>query len=553
MRCALACLVLALGLAACRDHAAPPPPEPAFAGLALDLTPDPVRGDLGVEVRLPEGRAAGVTALAVARSWADTRGVDAIEDLQARDADGEIRVTARVEPDGPDRVYALSRPPRGGLAVRYRARGESSRFAVRVGRDRLSAVGHAFLVLPRLGEAVPARVRFHLEALGPGAEGASSFGFGAEVTTTATTEELGHAVYVAGRLWVEEPEQGAGGAVVGKRLIIVGDPPFDGRTAFRTAMTTLSAVDQLFGGAPDPLEPFTFLLVPEPGLGRAHDGASLTRSLGLWFDPRRGLDPEIELTLAHELLHRWLGGAVRLVEADGRDAAWFTEGFTVHLARRVVLDAGLVTPADLVTDVRRTLGDPPPGEQTLPIDYRRGAQWAAFFDAALRRQSGGARSLADVVRDLVTRAREEKTLRLPVTALREALTHDLGPPGALDFDRLTGHPNDPVDLPDGAFGPCFKRVVQERTGFELGFEPSGITGSTGMVRGLVRGSAAARAGVREGAVVLALKIPREEDALRAGAEVELTLGEGRARKRVRYRPIGKKVTARWEATRCAPR
>ncbi|MFT3772380.1 MAG: hypothetical protein QM820_43860 [Minicystis sp.] len=550
MRRAFAPILLALGLAACRDRGSPaPPPEPPFAGLALDFTPDPARGDLGVEVRLPADRAAAVTELAVARSWADTRGVDAVDDLAARDAEGEIRVVARVDPDGPDRIFNLTRPPRGGLAIRYRARGAASRFAVRVARDRMSAVGHAFLLLPRVGGAVPARIRFHLGALGRGAEGASSFGFGNEVTTTATTEELGHAAYVAGRLWIEEPEKSAPPAEAGKRLVIAGDPPFDGRTAFRFAMSTLAATDRLFGGAPEPAERLTFLLVPEPGLGREHDGAYLTRSLALWFDAKRGLDPEIELTVAHELIHRFLGGTVRLVDEGGRDAAWFTEGFTVHFARRLLLDEGIVRPADMLADVRRTLGDPPPGEQPPPIEYRRGAQWAAFFDASLRRASGGARTLADVVRALLARARAEGKIRLPVSALRDLLVHDLGPQGGADFDRLIGHPNTPFELPEGAFGPCFKRAVRETTGFELGFEP--LRGSTGLVYGLVKGSAADRAGVREGALILSARIPREEDALRGGAEVDLFIAEGRGRKRVRYKPIGKKTTVTWEVAACA--
>ncbi|APR75424.1 Hypothetical protein A7982_00770 [Minicystis rosea] len=546
MRRALASLFFALSLVACRDRAAPK--EPPFAGLTLDLTPDPARGDLAVEVRVPADRAASITTLAVARTWADTRGVDAVDDLAARDEGGDLRVVARVEPEGPDRLFDLARPPRGALAIRYRARGGTSRFAVRVTRDRMSAVGHAFLLLPRIGGAVPTRIRFHLDGLGRGADAASSFGFGTEVTTSTTIEELGHAAYVAGRLWIEEPQKDAP-TEAGKRLVVVGEPPFDGRTAFQSCLSTLAATDRLVGVTSDAAERFTFLLVPEPGLGNAHDGAHLTRSFALWFDAARGLDPEIRLTVAHELLHRHLGTSLRLVDDDGRDATWFSEGFTVHLARRLVLEEGMVKPRDLLPDLHRTLGDPLPGEQLAPIDYRRGAQWAAFFDAALRRASGGARSIVDIVRDLGARARAERTSKLPVTALRDALAHDLGPQGAADFDRLIGHPNAVFDLPDGAFGPCFRRVTRESTAFDLGFEP--LRGSTGLVHGLVKGSAAERAGVREGALVLSAKIPREEDALRGGAEVELTFGEGRGKKRVRYKPVGKKTSVTWGVAPCA--
>jgi predicted metalloprotease with PDZ domain len=415
----------------------------------------------------------------------------------------------------------------------------------------MSAVGHAFLLLPRLAGAVPARVRFHLGPFGRGAEAASSLGFGADVTTTATIEELGHAAYVAGKLWIEQPEKDAPAAEAGKSLVIVGGPPFDGRTAWRTCLATMAATDRIFGGPPEAGERFTFLLVPEPGIGRAHDGAHLTRSLGLWFDPRRGLDPEITLTIAHELTHRFLGGTVRLVDEGGRDAAWFSEGFTVHFARRALLDAGLATPADLIADVRRTLGEPAPGEAPLPADYRRGAQWAAYLDAALRRASGGARSLDDVARALVARARSEGATRLPVAALREALAKDLGPKGAADLDRLLAHPDAPVDLPDDAFGPCFKRTTRQESAFDLGFDRDGLHGGSGLVHGLVKGSAADRAGVREGALILSATIPGEDEALRQRAEVELLFADGKGQKRVRYRPVGKRTTARWETAPCA--
>jgi predicted metalloprotease with PDZ domain len=540
-------LCLALGVAGCRDRGAPA--EPPFAGLSIDLTPDPGRGAIGVEVRLSADRAASVKQLSVARSWADTRGFDAIDDLAAQDADGPLPVKARVEPEGPDVIFDLARPARGALSIGYRARGGRSRFETHVTPERASAVGHAFLLLPRIEGAFPARVRFHVGPLGRGAEAASSFGFGAEVTTTATTEDLGRAAYVAGRLWIEQPAKDAPAAEAGKRLVIVGEPPFDGRTAWRTCMSTLAAVDRLFGApAETAAERFTFMLVPEPGLGKAHDGAYLTRSLGLWFDPRRGLDAGIRLTVAHELVHRWLGDAVRLVDGDERDATWFSEGFTVHFARRVLLDAGLAKPADVLVDIRRTLGEPPPGEEQSPREYRRGAQWAAFLDAALRRASGGARSLDDVARELVQRARSEQKVRLPVAALREILARDLGPQGAADFDRLLDRPDTPVDLPEGAFGPCFRRVARDTTVFELGFE--GLRGTGGRVHAVVKGSAAERAGLREGMVVQWSKVPREEDALR-GAEVELSIGESRHGKRIKYRPIGKKALVSWEVAPCA--
>ncbi len=544
------CLLLALLLSACGPRAAPGPDggapaarEPPWPGLTLDLTPDPERREVAVEVRLAGDRAASVTEVSIARAWADTRAAEALVGLHASDAQGDLHLQPRRDDGGPDDVYALARAPRGELVVRYRARGDqgASRFALRVAPDRVSGVGHAFLLLPRVDAPIAARVRIHTGALARGADAASSFGFGGEVVTTATSEDLAHAVYVAGMLWRE----GEGG----RQLVVLGNPPFDTRTAFAHAVAEGAAVNRFFGAAFAEPEPFTFVLVGQPGLGRAHDGAYLTRSVGVWFDARQHLDGELDLVLAHELVHRFLGGTVRLVGRGGREATWFSEGFTVHAARRALLQAGLLSPADFAADVNRVAGESAAGEEQLPAEYRRGALHAAWLDTAIRRASHGARSLDDVLRALTAEARAAGKASLPVAALREALVREVGAEGGTAVDRLDAGDAAPP-LPDDAFGPCARRRVREARGFELGFDRRSLAGTPALVRGLVKASAAERAGLREGALVLTSRVPSESDALSdsgAPREVELWLADG---KRVRYRPVGTKRETTWEAAPC---
>jgi predicted metalloprotease with PDZ domain len=553
VRRAILPLLLGLGLApclagACRGGDAPGASEPAWPGLTLDLTPDPARGEVGVELRLSGERAAAVTELGVARAWGDTHGVDAIGELRARDADGELALTPR-SGEGPDHLFALARAPRGGeLRVRYRARAgrESSRFGLRLDQDRLSGVGHAFLLLPRVGASIPARIRFHLGAMRPGVEGASSFGRGDAVTTTATSEELAHAAYVAGKLWVEEPARTED---AGKSLVVLGNPPFDTRTAFDRVVAELRAVDRFFGREPAPA-PFTFLLIGEPGAGDAHEGAALTRSLGVWLDAARRFDGELSIAVAHELVHRFLGESVRLVQPDGREAMWFSEGFTVHFARKLLLDGGMITPADFLADLRGTVDEPAAAEGPRARDYRRGALLAAAVDSAVRARSLGARSLDDVVRGLLGQARAAGRPELPVAALRAAVERDVSPAALAELDRMQARPDDPVDLPGDAFGPCFHRALRESSGFDLGFDRESLSGTPAIIRGLVKGSAADRAGVREGALVIASRLPSPADAAGGRAEVDLTLADRGGGKRVRYRPVGTRRALVWEAKAC---
>jgi hypothetical protein len=164
--------------AACRGPDASTIPAHAEAppGLTLDLAPDPEHGEVAVTVRVSADRAARVRELTVARTWADTRGAEAILAPHARDADGEVRLTPRPDDGGPDVVYTRGRAPRGELSLRYRAAATTgrSRLALRIAEARMSGVGHAFLLLPRIDEPVPARVRIRVERLRRGADAASA-------------------------------------------------------------------------------------------------------------------------------------------------------------------------------------------------------------------------------------------------------------------------------------------------------------------------------------------------------------------------------------------
>jgi predicted metalloprotease with PDZ domain len=578
-------IALGLALGACREHRGAAvdagPAEPAWPGLTLDLTPDPAAGAVDVAIRLSGDAAAKVTSLDVARTWADTRGADAVQAVTARDGDGDLPLRDGPE-GGPDRLYVPTRAPRGGeLAIRYRARanGDTSRFGLHLGRDRQSGVGHAFLLLPRLASAVPVRIRWHLEALGPGAAAATSFGVGPLVVTRATSEELGQAAYLAGPTHVEEPlpslPSAAAAADAGAspapapRLVVLGAPAFDTRAAFYWSASALATVGRFFErpavAAAPAADPFSFLLVAQPGLGGDHDGAALTGSFALWFDEGRAFDAGLKSVVAHELTHRYLGGALRLEDESGHEAAWFSEGFTVHLARRWLLESGMVTPRDVLGDLRRTMDDrASPGRLEACAassgarsqdDYRRGARYAALTDAAIKRASSGQRGIDDLVRELLARGRAERRAAFPVSVFREAVQRELGDAGGATFDEVITR-GEPAPLPDDAFGPCFRRVSREESFFELGFDRRSLLKTPAIVTGVVHGSAAEKAGLHEGALVLLARVPGEDTVTLRGArkaEVVLTIAGRGSGKKIRYRPWTKRPVVSWEAQECATR
>jgi hypothetical protein len=542
----LALVALTL-LGACGEPRAEPNAGAKVADpeLAVDLAPEIGFGALLVTVRVAGPVASSVRELRVAKAWADTHAGDVLSDIEARDAAGKLEV-GQPSDDGPDRVYPLLRSPEGTeLTVLYRASGRgaaSSNLALRVGPDQISGVGHSFLLLPPIRERMPAVVRWHISSLGQGAGSASSLGVGTEVRAEATSEELAHAAYVAGPLAVAE---GKGG----ERMVLLGKAELDVGAVLDWTSRVRGVAARIFegDGPRDPnADQFLFILVAQPGMGRSHDGAHLSRSLALWFDGSRPLDPPLRIAIAHELMHRWIGASVRLDDERGRPAKWFAEGFAVHYARRVLFDEKLITPKDFAEDLRRTID---PGREVRDEAYRRGALYAAHLDAAIRARSRGKRSLDDVVRGLLQAARARKSEVLPLSALRDVVVGELGEAAGEELDEAVVRGSRSITLPNDAFGPCIKRRRAKEMVFDLGFDPASLKGDPGVTRGVVKGSAAARAGLRDGLIVIDAKLPDEGDPDKT-REVEITVAGSRGARKIRFMPLYKKDVVRWSTWPC---
>lgn len=124
-------------------------------------------------------------------------------------------------------------------------------------------------------------------------------------------------------------------------------------------------------------------------------------------------------TLVHELLHHWIGGQIAPVEHDSM--AWFTEGFTEYYANIATARSGAVRPDLLLRKFNNqvagylyffesplfsgvTLADAgrKKGSYRFGV-YNGGWALALFLDVHLRTETGGRRSLDDVMRLLYAR------------------------------------------------------------------------------------------------------------------------------------------------------
>jgi predicted metalloprotease with PDZ domain len=255
----------------------------------------------------------------------------------------------------------------------------------------------------------------------------------------------------------------------------------------------------------DPAEPpYRVILRYNPI--NAGGGAALFNSFLLtWGETAQ--DPDrLKGTLSHEMIHTWT--------TSGLGGQWYGEGIAVHYEALLPMRAHLLSPERYLEDINDTarryytnaLNGTPDREiaarfwedtriRTLPYD--RGALYFAVLDGKIRRASAGKRSLDDLIVERVRRNRAGEATDDAVWL--SLVRRDLGEDGLrLHADMLAGK----LMLPEsGDFGPCFARTTGKFRRFELGFDPKSLVGDVKTIRGLMPGSEAAKAGLKDGDVV----------------------------------------------------
>ncbi|MCC6173223.1 MAG: peptidase M61, partial [Gammaproteobacteria bacterium] len=270
-----------------------------------------------------------------------------------------------------------------------------------------------------------------------------------------------------------------------------------------------------------------------------------------------GLDVEdFRLTLAHEMFHT---RSPYIVNPPGLASQWFAEGLAVFYQRVLPRRFRLIDAQRFLDDVNyhagryftNALGGAPYAQVPLrfwedtrirTIPYDRGSFYFVILDQALRRHSSGRRSLDDLVFEL--RRRERGGAKLALADWEALLRAELGEAAVQQFrGMLAGEWQ--VPEPD-AFGPCFRRTRTPLRRYELGFEPKVLTEQPRIVRGLIAGSAAERAGLRNGDEILR---PVGQDGIQGeqARELELQVRRDGRDQSIRYLPRGETVDAwQWE-------
>jgi predicted metalloprotease with PDZ domain len=491
---------------------------PAFAGTIgvegqaeplarITVKPGPMSETRGGVIEITEGFgameiAAGAPFLALANYAPGMTRPDRMEGLAVADAQGPVPLKPN-KADAPT-AWTAGRAVRGEVTIRYRLIAENDTKATggpqgstRVDGDGVSSIGSHLLMLPRTKAAYRVAFKWDLSAMATAVSATSSFGDGDFTLPAGPLGRLSEAFYMAGTIKrVPADRKGAFAAVR------TGDPGMDLTPSLLWAQQLYGWMSRFFG---DPHEPYYRIFMRYNPASNAGGGTAVPHSfLWTWGD---GVQAEqLKPLLGHEMTHTWTASGI---------GKWYSEGDAVYYQARLPWLAGQLTTEQYLRDINLTAARYYTNEwshysdqqvmakywedaRTIVIPYDRGALYHAVLEGKIRKVSGGKRSVDELVREVADRNRKGlTTTEADWTAMVRKALGDEGV--AITKAMMAGE----IMVPDSdAYGPCFRRVAAKIRRYEPGYDQM-IAKNQNLVKNLVAGSEAAKAGVREGdAIVL---------------------------------------------------
>lgn len=407
-------------------------------------------------------------------------------------------------------------------------------------------MGNAFLLVPAPGGGQPDQyetvLRWQLPA---GAKAVCSWGgAGRAVGALIKPTDLRHSIYLAGRIKTHRAQRGKKSVTVA----MVDRFEFTPEQLEQMATRIIDAQTAFMGDADFP--DFVVTAIPvgkklKPGDSRLA-GTGLYHSFALFVAPGAVLNAAVEHLFSHELFHYWNGRMLAAKQPE-RLVFWFVEGLTDYYALRILHESGIwnartyahwinrhlreyaANPAIHATNeqiekdywnARDTVGE---------IPYQRGLLLGLRWHR-LARDNGVPDGLDHLFKRLVARGRAS-ALRVTNAGVRRAGVDLLGPWFAADFDRYVVAAQT-IDVPADALRPALAGEYVELAAFKLGFDRTRSARDKKLI-GLVPGSAAQRAGLREGDALLGWNLSKDPD-----QKVRIKVRRGSVEKTIEYYPRG---------------
>lgn len=482
--------------------------------------------------------------------------------LSARDAAGVIPLDVQDEGAGAagQRLWIARRAVSGDVTLSYRvpalgktgARGPGTPVELRPDGDAVSGSGATFLLLPPGDRKYALSINWDLSGFPSGAKALSSFGPG-DVSTPqgVRIEAVRDAYFMAGAIGLyPNPPTSSGFAAAWQ-----GTTPFPAAPLMQWTRSLYGHYSQLYRQPAE--EPYSVFVRYNPLNGGG--GAGQTRSFVLTYKTEwPGNDEKwLKYVLAHEMYHTF---QPHMDATPGTmDGSWFDEGTAVFYGWTLPYRYGMVGHEYLLAQVNQSAmryytsakrnssnDDVSKGfwsdTRVRMLAYDRSAFYFAIVDQAIRKASGGKRSLDDLM--LVLKDRQDAGEKLRPEDWERLISQELGPSAVRGFrDMMAGK----LQLPPGnVFGPCFRRVSVPLRRYELGFDPAVLIEPDRVVRGLVPGSEAEKAGLRNGDR-LVTPVPQDVAASNQSYEITLPIRRGDREFEITYLPRGEAVpTPQWE-------
>ena len=545
------------------------PTPVASTTMAVTLKPEMARdgrviGKIGVEVRV--GRLTVAAGQPIARLALIADNVDTVatvvSNLTIADQDGPVSVQWRdidlpvedardSETGGPTREWYATRAISGPVTIRYSApamatlppRGPAGPLELRNEDQAVSGAGNTFLILPPGKQRYRVSLEWILTRLPAGARGFSSLGEGRSINPSMSPSELRMSYFMAGKVggWPATPEPR------GFFSAWQGQPPFDAAALMRWTSVLHGHYRTFFGQKAS--DPYGVFLRYNPV--NAGGGTGFFRSFVTTYGAGKGGDVnEMKTTLAHEMFHTF---QPFITVPAGKASSWFGEGLAVFYEANLPFRYGMIPANVYIEDINfsasryySSIKANLPNEaiadgfwkdtRIRTLAYDRGMIYFAIVNEQVRHASGGKRSLDDLM--LAMLKRQQAKGSLSNDDWQQVLNQYLGAAGVLGFRRfLAGE----LQLPSAsAFGDCFTRVTKRVRRYEVGFDPALLAEPKRIIRGLVQGSSAERAGLRNGDEIVK-PVPQDHIQGAQGMLLVLTIRRGARTFPVSYLPRGDEV------------
>ena len=430
---------------------------------------------IAVTSRLRGGLSEGETRLKLSAPvvYVNVAGIaDRIGDLRVSDAAGAIEFSVEQDEPVPGgfpyfRHWTATRDVQFPVDISYRALVQPEggppgpAFGIRSSRGGVSGAGAGYMIVPVNAASDVSLLDWDLSEFGAGAVGVTTFGEGRVMVPGAP------AALMQGWLMAGQAAQfPAADEESHFRAYWLGDFPFDVAGEMAYAKNLYDFFGEFFAYL-DPAPDYRVFLrqLDTPPYGGA---TALANSFMLSRGPAQpeevgGQSPRS--TLAHEMIHMWVGG----LSGDHVLTNWFSEGLTTYYEHTLPFRAGQL-PVDAYIAELNALSDryySNPAREMSAVEigrvgfsdgrirhapYERGALYFADLDSRIRAASGGARNLDMFLREVFA-LRQSGDVDLTLEAWSDFVSVELGVEEepfvrALHIDGQLIHP------PADGFGEC---------------------------------------------------------------------------------------------------